>query len=441
MKSPLLVFLSQVPLPGNEPNLDVEFLSGRVILSYQIKSLSILKPDKIFLVAEEKKDVYLKDARPGLIKLTEAEASIKSVKEELGKNDREVNLLLLSSDLVPRTPAILVDILEEHLRARNDLTLVGERTGEDSAAEDYYIYSGLAVLKIGKASSWPARLEFFTKKRQVDVVSLVEAADKAGMKIGFKWLGPEEAGEFIVIGGLTDLLSASEIIRKAKVQELLKKGVFILAPDQVWISPEVKIGSGTVIYPFVYLEGETRLGKNCQVYPHCHIINSRLGNGVKIFDATVIEDCRLEDEVQVGPFARLRPGTYLRRGCRVGNFVEMKKTRLGRGSKAMHLTYLGDATVGDGVNIGAGTITCNYDGVTKHRTYIGPGAFIGSGTELVAPVKVGRGAYVAAGSTITEDVSPEALAIARARQVEKPGWVKKRKKELSRKKASSKTGK
>ncbi len=155
-----------------------------------------------------------------------------------------------------------------------------------------------------------------------------------------------------------------------------------------------------------------------------------------MFDCTVVENCQLDDEVQVGPFTRLRPETRLLRGSRVGNFVEMKKTRFGRGSKAMHLTYLGDATVGDKVNVGAGTITCNYDGVAKHQTYIGPEAFIGSGTELVAPVKVGRGAYVAAGSTITEDVSPEALAIARARQVEKPGWVKKRKEELA-KKASS----
>jgi bifunctional UDP-N-acetylglucosamine pyrophosphorylase/glucosamine-1-phosphate N-acetyltransferase len=152
-------------------------------------------------------------------------------------------------------------------------------------------------------------------------------------------------------------------------------------------------------------------------------MNSRIGDGVRILDSTVIDDSVLEAGVQAGPFSRLRPGTILRAGSRVGNFVEMKNTDFGPRSKAQHLSYLGDSLVEEGVNVGAGTITCNYDGVRKSRTHIEAGVFIGSGTELIAPVKIGKGAYVAAGSTISRDVSPDSLVIARARQTEKPGWV------------------
>lgn len=440
MRNSLLVFLHRVSLPGAGRDTDVDFVSERTILSHIVNSVKSLKPRKFFVVSTGEVDLQ-QGAGVDFIIPDKVSEAFKSTEKELNERMDALDILLFSSDLFPETPELLREFLKYHRQTQNDLTLIGERRRDEFFSEDWYVYSGLALLKIRKSEDWLGRAGFFTPEGQVDVISLVEAADKSGRKIGFKWLTPEEAGQFIVIDKLPEILTAAEVIRKAKVRELLDRGVFILAPDQVWISPEAKVGAGTVIYPFVYIEGNTRLGKNCQVFPHCHIISSRIGNGVRIFDATVIENCRLDDEVQVGPFARLRPETHLRKGSRVGNFVEMKKTRFGRGSKAMHLTYLGDATVGDRVNVGAGTITCNYDGIAKHRTYIGPEAFIGSGTELVAPVKIGRGAYVAAGSTITEDVSPEALAIARARQVEKPGWVRKRKQELSRKSELSRSGK
>ncbi|MBC7364937.1 MAG: UDP-N-acetylglucosamine diphosphorylase/glucosamine-1-phosphate N-acetyltransferase [Candidatus Aminicenantes bacterium] len=442
MRYHLQVFLSQVPLPGLEGEIELDFVSPRNILSYLIKSLRILRPEKIHLITEKEEVFTGKDARLNFITQKKEDITTRLVKGKSLKKSNTINLLLLSSDLFPANPEVLLEILGYHLRAENDVTLVGERVEEkNSVSEDCYVYSGLSIIKISKNDDWPDELSLFNKDGQVEVVGLVEAADRAGKKIGFKWLSGEEAREFKVIDKWSDLPFVAETIRKSKVQELLARGVLILAPEQVWISPEVKIAPGTVIYPFVILEGDTKIGKECQIFPHCHIINSRLGQGVKVFDSTVMENCRLDDGVQVGPFTRLRPETHLLRGSRVGNFVEMKKTRFGRSSKAMHLTYLGDATVGDKVNVGAGTITCNYDGVAKHKTYIGAEAFIGSGTELVAPVKVGRRAYVAAGSTITEDISPEALAIARARQVEKPGWVKKRKKELAKKVGSSTSGK
>jgi bifunctional UDP-N-acetylglucosamine pyrophosphorylase/glucosamine-1-phosphate N-acetyltransferase len=188
----------------------------------------------------------------------------------------------------------------------------------------------------------------------------------------------------------------------------------------------------------VVIEGATRIGKNCRIYPHVHIMRSKVGDRVKILSSTVFEDSRLEDDVQVGPFSRLRPGTLVKAASKVGNFVEMKNTVFGPRSKAQHLSYLGDSLVEEDVNIGAGTITCNYDGVRKSRTHIEAGAFIGSGTELIAPVTVGKQAYVAAGSTITKDVGPASLAIGRARQVEKPGWVLEQLIKLRRKKRAPK---
>jgi bifunctional UDP-N-acetylglucosamine pyrophosphorylase/glucosamine-1-phosphate N-acetyltransferase len=295
---------------------------------------------------------------------------------------------------------------------------------------------------MGDHESWLKRTRPFKPSGQLDVVSLVEAAWDATKGIGFYWMTEADKSGFIPVNSLSDFSRVAAFLRQARISELESRGVFFLDPDSTWVDPEAKISRGTVIYPSVFIEGRSRLGKDCLVYPHCRIIDSRIGERVRIFGASVIENCRIEEESQVGPFSRLRPGTWLRRGSHVGNFVEMKKTVFGEGSKAMHLSYLGDARVGEKVNVGAGTITCNYDGEKKNKTYIEKEVFIGSGTELVAPVRVGRGSYLAAGSTITEDVSPEALAIARARQVEKPGWARERKARIMRrKKKNHKKGK
>ncbi len=247
--------------------------------------------------------------------------------------------------------------------------------------------------------------------------------ERSGLKINLIFLAAEEA---LDIRYPEERLRAVALLREQKNNELLARGVILLDPGSVWIDLKVRIGRGSVISPAVVIEGDSRLGKNVRVYPFSHIINTVIGHGATILSATMIEGSRLAEGARVGPFAHLRPGTFIKKGSYVGNFVEMKKTVFGRGSKAGHLSYLGDSKVGDGVNIGAGTITCNYDGKQKHQTIIEAGAFIGSGTELVAPVKIGRGAYVAAGSTITKNVSAGALALARARQVEIPEWAKRR---------------
>jgi bifunctional UDP-N-acetylglucosamine pyrophosphorylase/glucosamine-1-phosphate N-acetyltransferase len=220
----------------------------------------------------------------------------------------------------------------------------------------------------------------------------------------------------------------------AAAVRLMAAGVTILRPETCVIDPEVEIAPDTLIEPFVQLLGRTRIGGGCRIRSFAVIDNCTLGYGVLVRQSCVLEESAVADGAQIGPFAHLRPGSEIGENAHVGNFVETKKARLGKGAKANHLTYLGDAEIGEGANIGAGTITCNYDGVNKHRTRIGKGAFVGSDTTLVAPVSVGDGAYIGAGSCITKDVPADALAVGRGRQITKEGWAAARR---ARRKAKS----
>lgn len=211
-----------------------------------------------------------------------------------------------------------------------------------------------------------------------------------------------------------------------KTQELIAAGVRIDRPETCVVDADVEVGADTVIEPYVQLLGRTRVGSGCRIRSFSVIENCVLGNGVLIRQSCVLEDSTIEDGAQIGPFAHLRPGSEIGENAHVGNFVETKKARLGKGAKANHLTYLGDAEIGEGSNIGAGTITCNYDGVNKNRTLIGKGAFVGSDTTLVAPVTIGDGAYIGAGSCITKDVPADALAVSRTKQSNIEGWAVKR---------------
>jgi bifunctional UDP-N-acetylglucosamine pyrophosphorylase/glucosamine-1-phosphate N-acetyltransferase len=205
-------------------------------------------------------------------------------------------------------------------------------------------------------------------------------------------------------------------------------GVTIEDPATTYIDQSVVVGPDTVIHPGVSLEGTTTVGGGCEIHSGVRIVNSQLGSRVIVFNHSVISDATIGDEARVGPFAHLRQEADVREGARVGNFVELKKTVIGRGSKAMHLAYLGDATIGSGVNIGAGTITCNFDGTTKQPTIIEDGAFVGSDSQLIAPVTVHAGAYVGSGTTVREDVPSGALAVSAGKQRNIEGWTEKRKK-------------
>jgi len=228
------------------------------------------------------------------------------------------------------------------------------------------------------------------------------------------------------INSRNELAAVSRIVRDQKTAELMASGVTIEDPATAYIDRDVTIGADTIVHPGVSIEGTTTIGTGCEIHSGVRIVNSQIGDRVTVFNHCVITDARLSDDVQVGPFAHLRNEADVRANARVGNFVELKKTVLGPGSKSMHLTYLGDATIGEKVNIGAGTITCNYDGVNKNRTTIEDGAFIGSDTQLIAPVTVGKGAYIGSGSTIREDVPPGALAVSAGKQRNIDGWVEKK---------------
>ena len=235
-----------------------------------------------------------------------------------------------------------------------------------------------------------------------------------------------QPGEVLGANTIAEMMNLDREMRLAKARRLMAEGVTILQPGTVMIDAGVEIGADTVIEPFVQLLGETRVGSDGRIRSYSVIENSTLGDRVEVLQSCVIAESQIDKGARIGPLAHLRPGCHIGEGAHIGNFVEAKKTHLGRGSKANHLTYLGDAEIGSGVNIGAGTITCNYDGVAKHKTVIGDRVFIGSDSALVAPIVIGEGAYVGAGSTITTDVPPDALAVARGRQVTKEGWAKNR---------------
>jgi len=226
-----------------------------------------------------------------------------------------------------------------------------------------------------------------------------------------------------------DPVSVLELARRERLDRaarLMAQGVHVEDPETLRVGPEVEVESGAVLRAFVVLEGRTRIGSGARIGPFVRLVDSTVAELAEILDHSLLRDCVVGPRASVGPMAHVRPGSRVGADARVGNFVELKKTDLGEGSKASHLSYLGDAEIGPNVNIGAGTITCNYDGVQKHRTRIEAGAFVGSDSTLVAPVTVGAGAYVGAGSTITQDVPAGSLALGRARQVIKVGWAARR---------------
>lgn len=342
--------------------------------------------------------------------------------------EEQAAMTLLSADL--ENPMGYGRVLRKTARAAEVQAIVEEKAASPAQKKIREINSGFYVFavkelygNIGKLSTANAHGEYYL----TDMAEVLRRGRE--LVVAFKTADASE-----VLGGNTraELADIDEKMRLAKCRQLMADGVAVFYPATCVIDADVEIAPDTVIEPYVQLLGKTRIGSGCRVRSYCVIRDVEIGDGVMVLPGCVMDEARIAAGAVVGPYSRLRPGSDIGEGAHVGNFVETKKTKLGKGSKANHLTYLGDAEIGAGVNIGAGTITCNYDGVNKYKTVIEDEVFIGSDSALVAPVRIGKGAYVGAASCITDDVPADSLAIARARQIVKEGWAKE--KRASRKK-------
>jgi len=262
------------------------------------------------------------------------------------------------------------------------------------------------------------------EKGEYYLTDIIALSLQKGFKTSALCIGIEQ--EFMGINTKQELYRASRIMEKTIIEKWITRGVNVLDAGSVFIHPHALIGAETTLYPNVYIDGCTTIGRGVTIYPNVRISCSRIDDKAVIKDSTVIEESRVRAGATVGPFAHIRPGSEVGVDARIGNFVELKKAVIGAGSKASHLSYLGDARIGRNVNIGAGTITCNYDGKKKSMTVIDEGVFVGSDSQLVAPVRIGRGAYIAAGSTITRDVPPQSLALSRVEQKNIKDWAVKK---------------
>ena len=321
-----------------------------------------------------------------------------------------------------KDPAGYGRIVRKNSKSDDVQAIVEDKAATPAQKKIHEVNSGIYAFEVGplfryidKLSADNAHAEFYL----TDMASILGKAKERVVAVVAD--DPNEA-----LGGNTraDLVEIDQHIRLAKCQQLMRDGVTIFYPSTCVIDAAVEIGADTVIEPFVQILGDSRVGSDCRIRSYSVIRNTVIEDGVMVLPGCVMDDSHVHKNAIVGPYSRLRPGTEIGEGAHVGNFVETKKARLGKGSKANHLSYLGNAEIGEGVNVGAGTITCNYDGVHKHTTVIEDGVFVGSDTTLVAPVRVAKGAYIGAGSCITDDVPEESLAIGRARQIVKAGWMK-----------------
>ncbi len=280
----------------------------------------------------------------------------------------------------------------------------------------YCFNSSLLLGALQKITSDNAQGEYY-------LTDTLEILKKDGIKISAFEI--ENSDEILGVNDRVQLSQAEKLMRAAINRRHMLNGVTIIDPDSTYIEADVRIGIDTVIYPGTILEGKTIIGQGVTVGQNCRLVDAVIADGVDLWTSTVIESS-VDEGTHVGPYAYIRPGSSVGKGCKVGDFVELKKARIGDGTKLSHLTYVGDAEVGKGCNFGCGTVVVNYDGKKKYKTVIGDNAFIGCNSNLVSPVTVNDGAYIAAGSTITDDVPEHTLAIARARQVVKTGWNDKR---------------
>jgi len=324
----------------------------------------------------------------------------------------------------PEDPGSYGRVLRKSANAPEVKAIVEQKALTPEQSKVREINSGIYAFKSEPLFAHIDELKTENSHGELYLTDMAEVLAGAGERVVA--LEAKQPTEVLGANTIAEMMELDGELRMETARRLMAEGVTILRPETTVIDEGVEIGADTVIEPFVQLLGVTKIGAESRVRSYSVIENSTLGDHVLVRQGSLIEDSRIENGGMIGPYSHLRLGSEIGEGAHVGNFVETKKVKLGKGSKANHLTYLGDAEIGANVNVGAGTITCNYDGVNKHVTRIGDGVFVGSDSTLVAPLSIGEGAYIAAGSSITEDVPADALALGRARQTTKPGWAKNR---------------
>lgn len=425
---------------------------GRPMLCYVVDAVTGLSPRKIVIIVNSDpdpvRDVVGEDGIEYAVQSEQLGTghAANSARKILGKF--RGNILVLNGDYPLITQGTLKRFLKSHEAGGSDLSVLTASVQDPSGYGRIIRDSGGLVVgivehgdadpgqrKINEINSgtycvkseflWKAlsRLKNTNSQGEYYLTDLVKIAASQNLKVsGYK---TGDSDEVLGVNDRAQLHDINEILRRRTNLSLMKRGVTIVGSDSVYISPTAKIGADTTVYPGTHIYGETVIGRGAVIGPSAWIENSRFGENVTVRASCYIVESSVGNDVTMGPFAHLRPETVVSDGAKIGNFVEIKKSRIGKGSKVPHLSYVGDAELGKDVNIGAGTITCNYDGVNKHRTTIGDNVFIGSDTMLVAPITVGSGAMTGAGSTITKDVPDGALAIGRARQTVIEKWKKK----------------
>ena len=425
-------------------------LSGRTLLDHVLKTANSVSPSTVTVVVGHQAETvrgHLKGrARTSAVVQEPQLGTAHALQQaETVLAGHSGTVVLLSGDVPLLRPGTLERLVDAHRGANAAATVV------TATVERPYGY-GRVLRTDGRIARIVEERDASPKERQIrEINGGIYAFDLAPLFENLRKIAPKNAqGEFYLtdliaiyrrrklpvetvmvadpdeirgINSRTELAEVSRIVRQNKNEELMAAGVTLVDPATTYIDVDVEIGPDTVVHPGVIIEGHSRIGAACEIQGHVRIVDSTIGAHVKVNNFSLIVGATVADGAAIGPFAHLRPESVVGEKAKVGNFVELKKTTLGAGSKANHLSYLGDTTVGANVNIGAGTIVCNYDGQTKQQTMIEDGAFIGSDTQLIAPVTVGRGAYIGTGTTVREDVPPGALAVSAGKQRNIEGWV------------------
>jgi bifunctional UDP-N-acetylglucosamine pyrophosphorylase/glucosamine-1-phosphate N-acetyltransferase len=420
-------------------------LCGRPLIAYPLRTARSLA-DRIVLVVGRNGEDVVGAAGPDVRSVVQAErlGSGHAVLQAKGECD-EGTILVLPGDMPLLSVETIERLVEHHRKSRAAATVltaivaepqgygrvlrqggrvkrvVEDRDATDAEKKISEINTAVYCFAAGRLWSALGKVRPDNDQGEYYLTDVIGILSRAGARVdAVAALDPSEA---IGVNDRKQLAAVTAMQRRRILDRLMEAGVTMLDPASTYIEDTVTIGPDTTIHPQVTIEGQSAIGSECVIGVGSHVSSCRIGDRVTLLPYCVLRDSVIEDAAMLGPFCHVRPLSHVGPKAKVGNFVELKKSKIGRGSKVPHLSYVGDATVGEGVNIGAGTITCNYDGVHKHETTIDDHAFIGTNTSLVAPITVGEGAYIGAGSTITKDVPPGALAVGRAPQIVKDGWA------------------